>query len=323
MLGENHVIIPWLEKQYEKYSGSCLDLDQFPLDISETFDVLTVSSFLKCMKREDSVAFFDKCFKSLKDDGVLIAVFPFGSYEYVDGCCIYSFDMIDALISDRFVLEETYFTLDETTWTYTKVSRQDCPLKGGVCLKADFYQPTSVCCLVLKKTDKPIYGKKVDLGCGARVFELSKAPVDDGYIGVDLFPQSDVIIPQDIFCYMQRCPNNSVEHIRASHVFEHFTLDHLMPLIRECHRSLKVGGFLKVTVPDIRWAIVHYLDGSYPFKKLSIATHARRINFCDFHKIIFDEDLLVWCMKESGFTKYQTFKGDGGLSMHCQKGDGK
>ena len=45
---------------------------------------------------------------------------------------------------------------------------------------------------------------------------------------------------------------DSADCIFASHIFEHFTYDQVLPVIRECHRVLKVGHPIRIICPDPR-----------------------------------------------------------------------
>jgi SAM-dependent methyltransferase len=83
--------------------------------------------------------------------------------------------------------------------------------------------------------------KIINLGCGNK-----KLP---GEIGVDIIPGPYVDIVTDLNSYPLPFPDNSVDIVRSSHVFEH--LDDLVALMEDIHRLLKPNGILEFTVPHV------------------------------------------------------------------------
>jgi len=92
------------------------------------------------------------------------------------------------------------------------------------------------------KSGEPIItiGDNLNLGCG-----YSKMR---GFINVDKY---DVCKP-DVVCNMDEYPwpwpDNSIDHIFASHIFEH--LEDWWAGIKECARILKPGGTVHIRIPD-------------------------------------------------------------------------
>ena len=83
--------------------------------------------------------------------------------------------------------------------------------------------------------------KIVNLGCGNK--KLAEE------IGVDIIPGPYVDIVTDLNTYPLPFPDNSVDIVRSSHVFEH--LDDLIALMEDIHRMLKPNGLLEFTVPHV------------------------------------------------------------------------
>ena len=79
----------------------------------------------------------------------------------------------------------------------------------------------------------------LNLGGGTKQF--------DGALNVDITPGDGVDIVADLSAYPWPWPDSSVDGIHISHVIEHFPDP--APIIRECHRVLKKGGFLRIVVP--------------------------------------------------------------------------
>lgn len=80
----------------------------------------------------------------------------------------------------------------------------------------------------------------VELGCG----EHKKSPEN---IGIDLVALPGVDIVHDLEKGLAFIPENSIDEITSSHVFEHII--HFEELMRDIHRILKPGGTHKITVP--------------------------------------------------------------------------
>jgi len=72
---------------------------------------------------------------------------------------------------------------------------------------------------------------------------------DEGLWNVDLMPGEGIDQIVDLREHPWPWADNSIDGIHASHILEHF-LDH-ETFLRECHRILKPGGFLRIVVPHI------------------------------------------------------------------------
>jgi SAM-dependent methyltransferase len=96
------------------------------------------------------------------------------------------------------------------------------------------------------KEDKEI---KLDIGCGLRKFE--------GFIGIDSRKQPGVDVVMNVELDPLPYKVDTVDEIRAYHVFEHLRPEGLFHLLDECGRVLKPTGLLNVEVP--RWGTPAYL----------------------------------------------------------------
>jgi SAM-dependent methyltransferase len=63
-------------------------------------------------------------------------------------------------------------------------------------------------------------------------------------------------------------PDGSLDAVYASHLLEHLYADEARKLLRECFRVLRPGGVLRMVVPDLRAAVMDYLNrtDSYDFQ---------------------------------------------------------
>ena len=89
---------------------------------------------------------------------------------------------------------------------------------------------------------------RLHIGCGPKVKQ--------GWINVDLSPQSDITLDlREPFPF----PENSCSIIYTEHFLEHLDYPlHAKSFLRECYRVLEPGGVISVGVPDTEWPIAEY-----------------------------------------------------------------
>jgi len=104
--------------------------------------------------------------------------------------------------------------------------------------------------------------------------------------------------------------NDTVSSIYTSHVLEHFYPDELQRLLRECHRVLRLGGGLRIVVPDMGRAARAYLFGQqsfftdFPRRHNSIGGKLSNVLFCEGgHRQGFDFSYLEELLREAGFSE--------------------
>jgi predicted SAM-dependent methyltransferase len=104
--------------------------------------------------------------------------------------------------------------------------------------------------------------------------------------------------------------DGSVDEIRASHILEHFSHHEVALVLREWVRVLKRGGKLYVAVPDFERISRAYLDG----EKLPIQQYVTggQVDEHDYHKAVFDRELLTEAMEYVGLTDLGPWEGDNG-----------
>lgn len=93
--------------------------------------------------------------------------------------------------------------------------------------------------------------KLLNLGCGANTHK--------DWINIDLSSKNSEVLR----CNLKNgIPfiNDSVDVIYHSHVLEHFSKKDAANFIKECHRVLKKGGILRISVPDLEQIARAYLN---------------------------------------------------------------
>jgi predicted SAM-dependent methyltransferase len=104
-------------------------------------------------------------------------------------------------------------------------------------------------------------------------------------------------------------PDSSVSCIYSSHTFEHFTYEESRAVALECFRVLRVGGILRIVVPDLGLMVRDYLaDSADPMashtfvSRLLLTASVREIVHAgSHHKQMFDERSLAHLLQEAGF----------------------
>jgi predicted SAM-dependent methyltransferase len=104
-------------------------------------------------------------------------------------------------------------------------------------------------------------------------------------------------------------PDRSVDGIYCSHMLEHFYAPQAVKLLRECHRTLKSNGGIRLVTPHLGKAIAAYCatDSGYfsdfPDKRRSIGGRFVNHMLCrDQHRLMFDFSFMEECLVEAGFT---------------------
>lgn len=107
-------------------------------------------------------------------------------------------------------------------------------------------------------------------------------------------------------------PTGALEGIYAQETLEHFYPDELERVLRECHRVLKPGGFIRMEVPHLRHAVEAYLTGKsswfpdWPRSYRSMGGRLSNFLLCDGqHRNVFDFSLWEELLQAAGFSDIQ------------------
>ncbi len=91
----------------------------------------------------------------------------------------------------------------------------------------------------------------LNIGCGARL--------SAGWVNLDRSPTS----PETMVCDVSRglpFPSARFDVVYHSHLLEHLRRQDAVQLLQECSRVLRVGGILRVAVPDLELQVRAYLQ---------------------------------------------------------------
>jgi len=145
---------------------------------------------------------------------------------------------------------------------------------------------------------------KLEIGAGAKKGK-------NGWLTMDIGPHAD--LSWDLR-YGIPFPDNSVDRIYSSHLFEHLHFKHIESLLKECMRVLKTGGEFIICVPNARLYLESYVNRDETFWKAMpsfwepalprTGTPLDWVNYIAYmdeeHKYMFDEENLQWIMRNSG-----------------------
>lgn len=138
----------------------------------------------------------------------------------------------------------------------------------------------------------------------------------DGWLNVDIHPKTNEVAYMDateLFPFA----DNSLDYIYSEHMIEHITFEAGNFMIKECFRTLKKGGKMRVATPDLSFLINLYakdksaIQNQYIqfsieryFKNQAPALDALVINnfMRDWgHQFVHDEKSLTYLLKGAGF----------------------
>jgi SAM-dependent methyltransferase len=91
------------------------------------------------------------------------------------------------------------------------------------------------------------------------VLRLQKLPVVGGVVRRYTTPFPPAVRYGDIVGGLP-FPDNSVDHVYASHVLEHLSLSDFERAVQNTHRMLKQGGVFRLIVPDLEYRARRYLE---------------------------------------------------------------
>ena len=114
-----------------------------------------------------------------------------------------------------------------------------------------------------------------------------------------------------------------VDFIYSSHFLEHLFYKDAQHLLKESYRVLKAGGIIRISVPDLEYAVdlyhsgkKHEMLGNYFFVEDDASNYAR-------HKYMYDFDLLSESLSHAGFQNIRRCNYQEGLTPDLEKLDNR
>ncbi len=100
----------------------------------------------------------------------------------------------------------------------------------------------------------------------------------------------------------------AVGEIYLCHVLEHFSFEDVESLLANYHKKLAVGGVLRISVPDFDLAIAAYNATNRDLEFVRMALMGGQDYEFNFHKSIFNKELLANLLKEAGFREIHAWE---------------
>ena len=146
-----------------------------------------------------------------------------------------------------------------------------------------------------------IENMKLHLGCGPHLLP--------GWENIDMVHQEGIV-----YCDLREpfpYPENSVDYIYNEHFLEHLTEEDGVKLLSKCLGVLKVGGVLRISVPDMEQLVADYHNKGPLFEKhksigIHFKTRCQMVNtgFRGWeHLYLYDEEDLSGKLRQVGFSK--------------------
>ena len=150
---------------------------------------------------------------------------------------------------------------------------------------------------------------KLHFGCGDRFIRLP------GWVNVDVRPDLRPDVVEDL-----RNPVTwacgSVDLIYACHVLEHFRRDETVAVLKRWRALLKPGGVLRLSVPDLRACMLHYIEhgDAHALQSLLVGDGKHPVSH---HYWVFDDKLLRSTLADAGFNWYRIKEWDWRTTEHA------
>lgn len=94
--------------------------------------------------------------------------------------------------------------------------------------------------------------------------------------------------------------DNAVDYIYSSHMLEHVFREEARTLLKDVHRVLKKGGWIRLAVPDLATAINLYQTGQ-KLKALDYFFTPSSSGAMNCHRYMYDLELLRQLLESAGF----------------------
>lgn len=135
---------------------------------------------------------------------------------------------------------------------------------------------------------------KLHLGCGEKYL--------DGWIHIDLSHYPHIDYPSHDIATLPMFEDNVISEIYAAHVFEYFSREKAIEVLKEWHRVLEFGGTLRLSVPDFQSLVSVYIQhGNLTLIHGLLFGNMKVENKEFWHRTVYDEASLSTLLLATGF----------------------
>lgn len=112
-------------------------------------------------------------------------------------------------------------------------------------------------------------------------------------------------------------PDSSVEAIFSEHTLEHLALDAALVLFKECAQTLRPGGIMRISVPDLEYHVRQYsISSDQPqsgaVRLLTPALILNELFYFHGHRTMYDYPMFDLLLTHSGFQSVRRSSFGGG-----------
>jgi predicted SAM-dependent methyltransferase len=145
---------------------------------------------------------------------------------------------------------------------------------------------------------KPVYPKAGD---GGLKIHLGAGPINiQGWVGIDARQAPHIHLRSEGFA-LNEFADGAVSEIYMCHVLEHFSFEEVGEILRNFHKKLKVGGVLRLSVPDFDRLITVYQANYNNLALIKFALMGGQDYAHNFHKCVFNRTALSDLLAACGF----------------------
>ncbi len=143
---------------------------------------------------------------------------------------------------------------------------------------------------------------------GRRLLHIGCGEIEaTGYVNLDARPGSHVhIVTQDLF-RLEMIPEHAFDLVYMSHVLEHVSHLKVTETLRELRRILKVGGVLRVSVPEFDHILTLYQATDHDIRAIEQPLMGAQDYAFNYHYMIFNDGHLRKLMLNSGFREVRAW----------------
>ena len=143
----------------------------------------------------------------------------------------------------------------------------------------------------------PIVGAPLKLNLGSGGWDIDGYVNIDDHLGTSVYP-----LPEWV-------KDNSVDEIYASHIYEHLPHCQSLSVMDHWVQKLRPGGRMRIAVPNFADICERYLTAQPGFNPQGYIMGGQR-DAGDYHKSIWDRELLTEVMVACGLENIQTWKSE-------------
>jgi hypothetical protein len=120
----------------------------------------------------------------------------------------------------------------------------------------------------------------------------------DGWVNCDIQTYSEVDSVLDV---TRGLPYRDVEFIFAEHFLEHLEIESALRFLVDANQSLKTGGWLRLTTPNLDWVWTHVYSPSPEGARMENALHANRSFYGWRHRFLWNREIPEEALLAAGF----------------------